>query len=575
MDRILDKMLPFFYIFCLLILIGGGYYFYKDNLKNKNMLLTIEEKLDIETVGDNIQLELKNHEEVEYIVENEAVVKINSDGKLEAIGEGSSEVIVINKDNNKKQTITVNVGKTAIENYKKKEESSSNNKPNNNTTNNNKPNNNVTNNNPNNNKPNNNETNDDKKEENNKDSGNKNDSTPNENTASTNKPSNPSNPAQKQYNQSARLKINAGKIKNGNGEKVVLKGVVLPNVDTVQFNSAINKTTLKALKNDLGVNMIRFTLSPTSTMDYGTAFYRIKNAIDNASDLGMYVIINWGVMNATVGDPRLTLAKNNFNGVTTADNFFNKIAQYSNVNPYVMFEICNEPYVKEGASQFANTNTWTAVKEYADTIIPIIRKYSENIVIVAGKSGVVLTELTNDPITKYSNIAYTFHLYPYNYAFDTYSQQLSAAIEKKLVIIATETSIMDASLSQSNKTVYDTNKMDQYLEFFKHNNYDLHFAYFKFDFPFESSEYNEWSILKPIHKNYYDTRCTWNANKNLDICLQTNSYVRHMSNLNLNNKLSLEYFCSSNANKCSKEKGKGVYSISGLYFVKNFMNKNF
>lgn len=138
MRMISNKILPIFYIFCIFVLIISGYNFYKIKVEQRNRLLTIEKKLNVEEVGETIQLQLNDPtEEVTYIVENDSVVKVNEDGKLEAVGEGTCTITVVNKDNTKSQTITVNVGKTAIESYEKEEESNSSNNVNNNTVNNN------------------------------------------------------------------------------------------------------------------------------------------------------------------------------------------------------------------------------------------------------------------------------------------------------------------------------------------------------------------------------------------------------------------------------------------------------
>ena len=282
-------------------------------------------------------------------------------------------------------------------------------------------------------------------------------------------------------------------------------------------------------------------------------------------------------MNNEYGDPRKTLSSSNFNKITTADIFFESLAKYTKdeSKTNVLFEICNEPYVKEGPSKYENANTWTAVKEYSDVIIPLIRKYSDGIVIVAGKSGVILNKIIKDPITKYSNIAYTFHLYPYNYKYDTYKPQLEAAIDKKLTIIATEAGIFNASLTSNKNTLqYNTAKMDQYLEFFKSKNYNLHFAYFKYTFPYENELYSEWAMLKPLNQNYYETRCnTWKAFKNTEVCKQESLYRRHFTNNDLSSELASKYRCATIDNKCNKDIGKGVFSFSGTYFLEKFMNK--
>ena len=64
------------------------------------------------------------------------------------------------------------------------------------------------------------------------------------------------------------------------------------------------------------------------------------------------------------------------------------------------------------------------------------------------------------------------------------------------------------------------------------------------------------------------------ANKDTETCNNTTNYVRHMSNINMNTDLFKQYFCNSNANNCSKTKGKGVFSVSGAYFVERFMNRS-
>lgn len=518
-----------------IILLLGRIYFYANKTSKK---IIKEEALVSEvsniTIGDKDQQKIiiknQNPKDLTWISEDENIVKVDNNGNITAVNPGHTRIIIKNKTKSLTIDIIV-IGK--------------------------------------------NNNNDDDNNTDNDNNNNNNNNISNDND--NNKENKTVVPEQLSINK------NTGKIVNGNGKNFVLKGVVLPNVDTNQFKASVNKTTLKSLRDNLGVNTIRFTLSPTSKMNYSEAFTRIKAAIDNASDLGIYVVVDWGVMKATIGDPRKTLSKANNNGlVTSANNFFESISKYAKDNPYVLYEICNEPNIETGKSKYINENTWDGVREYADTIIPIIRKNSNNIIIVAGRSGVVLNEIIKNRITKYNNIAYTFHLYPYNYDIRTYGPQLEKAIEMKIPIIATEMSIIDASLNNSNKTAYNIEKMNKYLELFSDKRYPLNFMYFKFDFPFEKVnddgdksiiQYREWSILKPIHSNYYDTRCKWNANKNLDLCKVSNTYVRHMSNLNLDTSLSKDYFCASNDNKCSKYKGEGVYTISGIYFVKTLMKR--
>lgn len=102
---------------------------------SENRLLNVLKNVNIENVGDEIKLELteKNkNEEISYEIKDEDIVKVDDEGNLVGVKEGSTKVIVTNKDQTKKQTITVNVGKDAIQNSSKKDTSNSNSNKNNN-----------------------------------------------------------------------------------------------------------------------------------------------------------------------------------------------------------------------------------------------------------------------------------------------------------------------------------------------------------------------------------------------------------------------------------------------------------
>ena len=59
---------------------------------------------------------------------------------------------------------------------------------------------------------------------------------------------------------------------------------------------------------------------------------KIDELVQMASDEGLYVIINWAI-----------LTSNPYQYVTEASEFFGKLAMKYSDNPYVLFEICNEP----------------------------------------------------------------------------------------------------------------------------------------------------------------------------------------------------------------------------------------
>ena len=388
------------------------------------------------------------------------------------------------------------------------------------------------------------------------------------------------------FKSSANLQAKDAGLYDGNGKQIVLRGIVTPNVDTAQFLAATSPAVLQLLKEKFNVNMIRFTLPPKKSGEsyeqkkVSQYYERIERALDNASKLGICSIVDWGVMNINEGNPLKTLDLDAEEKLSLSANaFFETVSTYSTNNPYVLFEIANEPCVPIDETKpkvCKNVDTWNAVKEYADKIIPIIRNHVPHaIIIVAGKAGAILKEPMNDPI-KDDNIAYTYHNYPLNYRFckcDSelcYGDILMDAVEKhRLTIISTEMSPMDAAQNKKNSDSidYTSENWVKYMKLYcKHN---ISFAWFKFAFSWEKtngspSAYNEWELLKPINYSYYSDNCTSND----PACADYSSYVggisglseieksniqdgiMHMMNLDKESDLYKDYKCSSPDSKC-------------------------
>lgn len=122
--KIARFFLIFFYIFCIATIIIAPIAIYRINAERNSNLLTIQKKLDMKSVNETVKLELneKNkNEKVNYESKNENIVQVDEDGHLYSVSEGTTEVVVRTQDQEKSQTITVNVGKVAIENYQENE----------------------------------------------------------------------------------------------------------------------------------------------------------------------------------------------------------------------------------------------------------------------------------------------------------------------------------------------------------------------------------------------------------------------------------------------------------------------
>ncbi|MFF8843840.1 glycoside hydrolase family 5 protein [Streptomyces sp. NPDC015127] len=121
--------------------------------------------------------------------------------------------------------------------------------------------------------------------------------------------------------------------------------------------------------------------------------------IDRASARGMYVIVDWHMINP--GDPHEDLAE--------ARTFFEQIAERHKHRNNVLYEIANEPH---GVS-------WERIKSYADAVIPVIRSRDPDSVILVPTpawSSLGLHEFSdektvvNAPLST-ENVMYAFHFY--------------------------------------------------------------------------------------------------------------------------------------------------------------------
>lgn len=145
----------------------------------------------------------------------------------------------------------------------------------------------------------------------------------------------------------------------------------------------------------------------------------VREIVETALELEMYVIIDWHVHN-DAGDP------NRY--VTQARDFFARMAQRFGQEDAVLFEIANEP---NGAS-------WPDIKRYAETIVPVIRAASSNVIIIGTPVWSQEVQLpVSDPVIS-ENIAYTFHFYAASHRLDAFMPKIQAARDAGLAVFVSE-----------------------------------------------------------------------------------------------------------------------------------------
>jgi endoglucanase len=180
-----------------------------------------------------------------------------------------------------------------------------------------------------------------------------------------------------------------------------------------------NQSAIDTLVSNWQANIIRVAMGVSGSGCYLTSpastMRTITPAIDAAITDGIYVIIDWHEQDAALH-------------VDSAKKFFAGMARKYGDLPNVIFEIWNEPYN-------ANADySWTDIKTYAQAVIPEIRKYSQNLVVVGTEFySSNLADPAADPIDPavYGNVAYTYHFY-------TCTHKLGSQASSTIPIFVTE-----------------------------------------------------------------------------------------------------------------------------------------
>lgn len=229
-----------------------------------------------------------------------------------------------------------------------------------------------------------------------------------------------------------QLQVKGSKIVNKNGNPFVIKGVSTHGLSW--YPQYVNKKAFQSLKKR-GVNTIRLALYTDDYNGYcvgGKANRKklealIDKGVTFATELGMYVIIDWHILSD--GNPLTHKAE--------ANTFFKKTAKKYLKHNNVMFEICNEPN--------GNGGNWKNVRSYANSIIKTIRSVNKKAIIIVGTPtwSQDLLQAADAPL-KGKNIAYSLHFYASTHK-EPLREVLKAAVKRKLPVIVTEFGLSEAS----------------------------------------------------------------------------------------------------------------------------------
>ena len=297
------------------------------------------------------------------------------------------------------------------------------------------------------------------------------------------------------YKAHGKLAVSGTNLVDASGSKFQLKGVSTHGL--TWFADFVSKDTYQYFKDSFGINLVRFAMYTDTGDSYGYCSGGNKSEIeellgkgvDAATDLGLYVIIDWHILNDNDPNMHIDDAKDFF------DRISKKYASYGNV----IYEIANEP---NGGT------TWDSVKSYAETIIPIIRKNAPDAIIIVGTPtwSQDVDVAAADPITDQTNLMYAVHFYAATHK-DDLRNKVQSALDSGLPIFVSEFGLCDASGNGS----IDYDQSDAWFDLINDKNLS----------------YSAWNISnKAETSSLFDSSCTKTSGFTDDDLSDSGRYIK-------------------------------------------------
>lgn len=199
-----------------------------------------------------------------------------------------------------------------------------------------------------------------------------------------------------------RLHVCGNQLCNQYNTPVQLRGMSTHGIQWYGWGSCLTEGSLDALANDWKADILRIAMyvQEGGYESNPAAFTaQVSRLIDEATERGMYALVDFHQLSP--GDP-------NFN-LQNAKNFFRDIVQAHSTKTNVIYDVANEP----------NGVSWAGIKSYAEQVIPVIRQYNPNAVVLVGthgwgsmgtSDGRTANDIYMNPVNA-TNIMYTFHFY--------------------------------------------------------------------------------------------------------------------------------------------------------------------
>lgn len=217
------------------------------------------------------------------------------------------------------------------------------------------------------------------------------------------------------------LHVDGTVLKDEYGEEIRLCGVSSHGL--MWFYEFTNAGAM-ATTADYGANVVRIAMysdddSGGFVQNREMSSKLMYNAIENAKQNDMYVIVDWHVLHDQDPNRNVGVAKEFFTDITT---------RYGD-DSAIIYEICNEPN---------GETTWDQIKSYADQIIPCIRSNAPSSLIIVGTPNYSYSvDSVIGNALSYDNVAYSFHYYAGQHG-DDYNQIIDSCINNGIPVFISE-----------------------------------------------------------------------------------------------------------------------------------------
>lgn len=242
------------------------------------------------------------------------------------------------------------------------------------------------------------------------------------------------------------LHVEGTQLVDEKGQAVQLCGISTHGI--AWYPDYINESCFRQFREKWNVNVMRLAMYTEeyggycSGGDQACLKELVEKGVRCAADSDMYVIVDWHVLSDL--DPNVHKEE--------AKAFFAEMSEKFSGYDNVLYEICNEP---NGGTE------WSAIKAYAEEVIPVIRANDADAVILVGTPNwsQYVGDAAADPIISDSNVMYTLHYYAATHKAELRTA-MTDAVESGLPIFVSEYGICDAS----GNGALDIEEADRWIE---------------------------------------------------------------------------------------------------------------